>query len=118
MAQEVNTSIEKEYTARISGTTAVAYTLNPKFAFQLMDFRAHIVTDTSTTASESLTLTADHHSGTPFDILLYTKSMVAVTDIYRSFDRMRFVGGDEVDFAWANTNSKTWGLEVKYRRLT
>lgn len=116
MAQiEWNENAQKEVTVRTKGTTAVAFTLSPNTPYQLMDFRFH--TTASITASDSMTVTIDHATSASYDTLIYTKNMVSVTDIYRSFDRMRQTSKDEVDFAWANSDSKSWGMEVKYRKV-
>ena len=105
----------------VAETTAtgdtVKFTLAPGHAFEWGGFRLELNAASATT--ENLTATLDAGAGATYDTRLYAKDMNGVQyinynikDAPQSFDKL-----DEIDFAWANSNTKTYGLEVFWRRV-
>ena len=65
-----------------------------------------------------LTATINHGTNAVYDIVLLTQDMTAVTDLVWSPERpMEFLPGDELDIAWANANTRTYGLEIIYKGI-
>lgn len=102
-------------THRATGAAAIASTLAPGAAWQLESIRVHL---SAAGASGSLTATLDHGAGAAYDIVLLTQDMTAVVDLVWSPERpMEFLAGDELDIAWANAGTKTYGLEVVWKAV-
>jgi hypothetical protein len=55
----------------------------------------------------------DAGAGSAYDALIYSKDMTAVTDdVFIPAQPMTFNAADELDIAWANAGTKTYGIEV------
>jgi len=105
----------------VAETTATAdtvkFTLAPGHPFEYGGFRLKLSAASAT--AEDLTITLDSGAGAVYDTQIYARDMNGIQylqwnlqDNPMPFDRL-----DELDFAWANTNTKTYGLEVFYRRI-
>jgi len=83
------------------------------------EFLGFEVTLSSASAtSENLTITVDAAFGSGFDNLIYSKDMNGVQYINNMFDVPRKLSADDkIDVAWANSNSRTWGIKLFTRRL-
>ena len=102
-------------THRATGAAAIASTLAPGVAWQLEEIRVHL---SAVGASGNFTATVDNESGAAYDEVLVTQDMTAVTDyIWHPTRPKEFKAGDEVDFAWANAGTKTYGLEVIWKAI-
>lgn len=104
----------------VAETTATAdtckLTLAPKQEFEFGGFKLHL--DAASATTENLTITCDAHADSVYDIKIYSKDMNGVQDlIYIPETPIPFAKDDELDFAWANSNTKTYGLEVLWRRI-
>ena len=116
----------------LTTTTTFKVTLAPKVPFEFGGFRLHL--SAQATTAESLTITLDAGAGAVYDHLLFTYSMNTTTDMilippttlikdsiavanWGASVSMEFQKDDELDFAWGNTNTKTYGLEVLWRAL-
>lgn len=115
MAQRWNENIHEVTFAKETAGAAMAYSLNPDKHFQLLDYR--LANGTSPATSENLTVTINSKYGSAYDTIISTTDMNNVDDLYEDFDNMKCQKGDTIDFAWANTNTVTYGLVVTYRRL-
>jgi len=70
-------------------------------------------------AAEAYSIDLDSAQGAAWDVQLDTEAnMTAVQySIWKAWtERRYFNGGDIITFSYANTNSKTWGIELIYRR--
>jgi len=77
-----------------------------------------ITLDVASATSESLVITVDAVFGSAFDIELYSKDMNGIQHISYMFDEPRKLsGGDKINVAWANSNSRLWGIKLFTRRL-
>jgi hypothetical protein len=102
-------------TLRATGAAALAATLAPDRAFQLLEVRIHL---NAAGGAGDLTATLDANAGAAYDINIIKQDMTLVTDyIYQPSIPLQFEKGDEIDFAFANAGLKTYGLEVKYNLL-
>lgn len=67
------------------------------------------------TTSESLTVTLNANAGAAYDTLLYTvdPSATAMTSMLWQPDEPLYLeGGDAVDVAYTNTDTKTYGVQI------
>jgi len=111
--------VESVYIAETLTTTdTFKLTLAPKQAFEFGGFRLHL--NAASATSENLTINVDAGAGDDiYDTNLYTKNMNTIQNIEWNLKDapMSFDKNDELDFAWGNSNSKTYGLEVFWRRI-
>ena len=104
---------------RATGAAAIATTVAPSTstvgAYELIGYKVHL---SAAGGAANLTATVDDASGAAYDVVLVTQDMTSVTDLVQVFDPpIPMDSGDEIDFAWANGSTRTYGLEVYYRRL-
>ena len=67
------------------------------------------------TTSENFTITLDANAGPNYDVLLYSldPSAASTTDIFWQPDQpIVLEGGDAIDVVYANTDTRTWGVQV------
>ncbi len=86
-------------------------TIAPERAWQLEEVRVHL--SAAGGAAEDLTATMDAGAGAAYDTVILSQDMAAVADlVYRPERPHIFSATDELDFAYANTNTRTYGIEV------
>jgi hypothetical protein len=99
---------------QVTGAAAVAHTLAPDQNFVLLYMKVHL--SAAGGAVEDLTITVDANAGTAYDAVIMTQAMNAIVDlVYQPNFPIFFERGDELDIAWANTNTRTYGIELGYR---
>jgi hypothetical protein len=99
----------------VTGAAALATTLAPAVAFRLAEVRIHLG---ATGASGTLTATMDADAGSAYDLVLFSQAMASVTDFtWQPTRPMCFTAADEIDFAWANAGTKTYGLTIIYELI-
>ena len=67
------------------------------------------------TTSESLTVTLDAGAGAAYDVVLYSvdPSATSMTSMAWQPDKpVLLEGGDAIDVAFTNTNTKTYGVQI------
>ena len=103
-------------TTRATGSSAIATTVAPGRPFQLEEVRIHL---SAAGGAGNLTVTMDAGAGSAYDTVLQTQDMTSVTDYVWKPTRPIVCthASDEIDIAWANTNSKTYGLTVIHSPL-
>lgn len=102
---------------KATGAVAVATTLAPNRTFRLMEVRIHL---SGVANAENLTIKLDSAAGAAYDVTLKTQAMSGLTDfVWRASDGdpIMFTKGDEIDIAFANTATDTYGLEIVYQEL-
>ncbi len=119
-AADIWNSNEAIVTTRATGAVAVATSIKPPSgeAFQLYGFYLNL--SAAPTTSENFTVTLDSGGGAAYDANIYTRDLTvgSVTDVVKMFDEpIVCTGGDEIDFAWANTDTRTYGLTIIWRRM-
>jgi hypothetical protein len=111
-------SILADYVAETpAGTETVTIRLHPEARFKLDEVR--LTVNTAPTTSENFTVTLDSGLGAAFDLCPCSLDLSgsSVTDYLWQPDRVEsYESDDALVFGWANTDGRTWGLEVKYRR--
>ena len=97
-----------------TGATAIAYSFAPAKAREVVEVRLHL--SAAGGAAEDLTITHNSALGAAYDVVKATQAMAAVQDYTWVPDRPHQLAiGDSLDIAYANSNSRTYGLEVIYR---
>lgn len=97
-----------------SGTSAMAFTTTGTIstAFDILEARVHL---DAAGATQTLTMTIDHGSGTEFDIVLLSQAMASETDvIFRPTRPVPVAAGSLFLMTWGNSGTKTWGGELFY----
>jgi len=101
--------------SNVTGAGVVAYTLAPGTAWQLESIRVHL---SAAGGAGNLTATLDNGAGAAYDYVILTQDMTALTDLIWNPERpMEFSGTTELDIAWANANSRTYGIEVIWKSI-
>ena len=97
-------------------TLSATFSTSSNFEFELLDVRLHLAS--AAVATENFTVTLDATRGTPYDVVFYTKDMAAVADVVWMPDEPLYFGvDDKLNFEWVNTDTREYGLAVRYRRL-
>jgi hypothetical protein len=98
---------------RATGAAAIASTLAPGEYWRLEEIRVHL---SAAGGAGNLTAKIDSGAGAAYDVVILTQDMAAVTDLVWTPDRpMDFTDTDELDIAWANASTRTYGLEIVYK---
>ena len=99
---------------RYTGAVAVAIAFDPGYEWTLHQVRVHL--SAAGGAVENLTMTVDGgYTAAVYDTLLSTTAMNAVTDIVYTPDAPVHLGREDVlDIAYANTNNRTYGIEIVF----
>ena len=103
-----------------TGAAAMDVSLAPGEPFQFLGYECH--QGVIATTPENLTVTKDAGAGSAYDTLLDTKAMATAAnkDIVQYFSGVPikcYHKDDEIDFAWTNTDTKTYGLTIYWRKL-
>lgn len=100
---------------RATGGAAIAMNIAPGVAWQLESIRVHLAAGG---AAGDLTATVDANASTAadeYDIVIVSHDMTGVTDYLYQPDRpIPFGPDDELDIAYTNSGTETYGVEVYY----
>lgn len=97
---------------KATGAAAIAHTIAPGVEFKLIEIRVHL---SAAGGAGNLTVNLDSINGAAYDLNVLTQDMTAITDLVWQPDiPMHFQTGDELDVAWANAGTKTYGIEIIY----
>jgi hypothetical protein len=100
---------------RATGAVAIASTLAPGVAWQLEEIRVHL---SAVGGAGDLTATINNGTNAVYDIVILTQDMTSVADLtWQPTRPMEFMPGDELDIAWANAGTETYGLEVVFKGI-
>jgi len=105
---------------RATGAAAIASTLvlDPERAFQLVEIRLHLDAAGGAAGDVNFTATLDSNAGTAYDFEMVTEDLTLLADyLYQPTKPIIFDKGDEIDFAYANAGSATYGLLVIYELI-
>ena len=98
-----------------TGAAAVGTTLAPGESFRLREVRIKL---SAAGGAGNLTITVDAGAGAAYDVNLLTQDMTLITSFSWTPDtQLQFSATDEIDFVWANANSRTYGLTIYYELL-
>lgn len=96
-----------------TGSGALSFTLTPTRDFHFDEARFHLNSAASTV--EDFTVTLDSRLGSNYDVVLFNEPMANVQDLQiMGREENRYFVGDALKFVYANTDSITYGLEVRF----
>ena len=99
----------KNYT----GAAALAHTLAPAQSFRIKEVRLHLSAAGGAVGDVYFKATVDANAGSAYDLNFIKTDMTLLSDyVWQPDHEMQFESGDEIDFAWANGGTKTYGLTV------
>jgi hypothetical protein len=99
-------------TDRATGAAGVAYALTFDHESIVTEIRFHM---SAAAGAETLTISLDADAGAAYDCVLATQAMNTLTDYYfQPTIPKHFVKGDVLKVTFANSGTKTWGIETKY----
>lgn len=115
MAGYIRTIVKKTFT----GAVAMADSAPPPGASAGKDTAWELIGVTikysADPGAENLIITYNAGNGDTYDVVLKTQAMSGVTSFWWSPDNKFYVGpADTIDFAQANGNTVTYGLEVTW----
>ena len=99
-----------------TGAAAIATTLASAQSFRLREVRLHLSAVGGAVGDVNFTATVDSINGAAYDLQFLTTDMTAAADYIWTGD-LQFEPGDEIDFAYANGGTKTYGLTIVYDLL-
>jgi len=117
----VDTDTFNVYADYVAETFINTETVRPEVApgvpFRIIESRLQL--SAAGGAAENYTITLDSAHGAAFDAALIAQDMTTATQLLTDWgEKFKvFNSGDIVYYGYANSNSKTWGLEVKYEIL-
>ena len=85
---------------------------NTAVAAKILEIRVHL--DSASATTENLVIYVDSASGSAYDINVITEDMNTVQDLRACLDLL-LLDGDVLTFTWANSDSRTYGLEIIYQ---
>lgn len=99
------------------GGETVRVVLSSGFPFELLEVNLHI-TGTVPATAENLTISRDAAAGDAWDTLVRVKPMAGVGDWEWNIrdTPFRYQPNDKLIFAWANSDNRSWAIEVIYGR--
>jgi hypothetical protein len=97
-----------------NGTETVKFVVDPECDFVLYQIDLHL--SAAAAASENFVATVDANAGSAYDGNILTQNVNGLADINWSGEKY-FFNGDKIRFQLPNTDSRTYGLSVLYRRV-
>ena len=105
-------------TVNFTGATALSHSVAPGYAAELIDFRLKL--NEVPTTSENFVASINAGAGAVYDSRVYTKDLseltVGTVIVQGGEDEFVIESDGSFDFAYTNTDTKTYGLQVRYRR--
>lgn len=101
-----------------TGAAAIATSTAIAAEWKLLAVTVHF--SSAPTTSQNLTMTLNAVAGAAYDTILYSvdPSLSAATDVvYIPDGEMKFFVGDELDIAFTNTDTRTYGLTIYYQLI-
>ena len=106
----------KTQSFKATGTGPIAESLSVDGPCELICVRLHLSAVGG--AAESFTITNNSDSGAAWDCVYYSQDMNVLADLlWQPEQAVPMLSDDVLDCAWANSNSRTWGLEILFRRV-
>ena len=96
----------------------LAHSLAPTVSFRLKEVRIHLSAAGGAVGNVYLTAAVDAINGAAYDLKFINTDMTTLTDyVWQPDHAMQFEAGDQIDFAYANGSSRTYGLTIVYESL-
>lgn len=104
-----------KYTAETPvGTETVGFVVDPECEFVLLEVNLHLSAAAAT--SENFVCTLDANAGSAHDEVIISEDVSGHADLIWYLEKY-CMNGDKLRFTLTNTDGRTYGLEVKYRRI-
>lgn len=96
-----------------TGSAAISYSLDKDRVILVKQVRLHL---SAAGGAGDLTITLNSALGAAYDVNIVTEDMTLVTDLIwnPNGDLFYLAPDDTLDIAWANANTRTYGLEILY----
>jgi hypothetical protein len=115
LTQAIQSCLIGSTTQVATGSGNIATTVAPAVPWVLLEVRLHL---SAAGGANNFTATMDAGAGAAYDCVLLTQDMTSAVNVHWQPDRpIVFSKTDELDFAWTNSNSRTYGLEIVYGTL-
>ena len=100
---------------RATGAVAMASSLTPpNTALEILSVKLHL--SAAGGAAENFTVTINSATDAKYDTVIFSQDMNTVQDLLWLPDQpIPVINTDVIDFAYANSNTRDYGLEVIYR---
>lgn len=99
-----------------TGAVAIASSLTPPSGQIVYLDSVRLNLSAAGGAAENFTVTVNSATAAAYDTIIFSQDMNTVQDLFWQPDRpISILNGDVVDFAWANSNTRTYGLEVTFQ---
>lgn len=106
---------KNDYTAETpDGTETIKFTVDPECDFVLLQVNLHLSAAAATVEDFVCGLDAD--IGSAFDQNIITEDVNGHADLGWSTEKY-YMNGDKLVFTLPNTDGRTYGLNIKYRRI-
>lgn len=117
MATESIATVQGNTVHKYAETGAIALNETTEALDQASQFNGLTLNlDIAPVAAEDFTITLDSRNGAAYDTVLFALdlSVAPVTDLVLNKDDIDLIlfRGDALVVTWANTNTRTWGLEL------
>lgn len=104
----------KQQVQPVTGVIAMSYEFAPGKEFSFEEVRIHLSAASGTV--ENFVITLQSGKGSEYNVNVYSKDMNTVQDlVYQPVDPQEFEAADSLLFTWANTNSRTYGMEIIFK---
>ena len=108
------------YKVNATGSTAINATMVVPVGdnYRLVSVGVHFSVAPAT--SENFTVTLDANAGAGYDTLLYSLDVSAGSDtdvMWLPDEEIMLEGGDAIDVAFANSDSRTYGLQITMKAV-
>ncbi len=98
-----------------TGNAAIAVAFNPAESFRLVEVRVHL---SAAGGAGNFTVDVDANAGAAYDLNVITQDFTAVTNfIFQPDIPMSFENGDKLNIAWANANSRVYGMTLVWEAI-
>ena len=106
------------YRATSVASPSVLANLNPGVDYRVLEIRVSLSAVGG--VAENFTVTLDSATNPVYDNVLFSQDMVATQYVrwVADTEECRFSTGDQLVFAYANTNARTVSIEVIYRTIS
>jgi len=99
-----------------TGAGAIAYVFEPNTGFQLEEIVLKL--SAAGGAAENFSVDEIDNNGAEYGANIVSQDMNTVTTLKFQPDRpFEYQTGDKLDFTYTNTNSRTWGLTIKFKPI-
>lgn len=100
-----------------TGSGALSQVLSGWSMAEIVELRIHV--DIAAVTDERLTIMIDSGVGPQFDVILKSIAMAGVNDyVWIPEISSIILGRDKMVLSWPNSDGRTWGLTVVYRRVS